>query len=327
MEKKDKLTIAAVQFNAAERDKELNLKNMEGFIKKAAEQKVDVISFPEICITGYNFILYTEDKKELFSIAESVPDGPSVKRLMEMAKKYNIVVLFGLLEKENEEKLYNCYVTARPDGTFEKYHKIHAFENSLMSQGKSYPVFDLYGWKCGVLVCFDNNLPENARIYGLNGCEILFTPHQTGAFDMEIAGMGRINIELWKERHKNYHKLFQEFQGPKGREWIVKWLPSRAYDNSMYHIFANGVGLDYDEIRTGNAMILDPNGLIIAESKSIESDMVTAALSKDAFEGTLGRMHIKTRTPEIYRDIVQEQKDRTDSRTARNKLTVHSKIV
>jgi predicted amidohydrolase len=327
MEKKDKLTIAAVQFNSAEKDKELNLNNMEGFIKKAADQKADIISFPEICITGYNFILYTEDRNELFSIAEPVPDGPSVKRIMEMAGKYNIVVLFGLLEKEGEEKLFNCYVTARPDGTFEKYHKIHAFENSLMQQGSEYPVFDLFGWKCGVLICYDNNQPENPRIYSLRGCELLFAPHQTGAFDMECAGMGRIDIQLWDDIEKNRDALFKEFQGPKGREWIVKWLPSRAYDNNMYHVFANGVGLDHDELRTGNAMILDPNGIILAESKSVEPDLVIAQASKSALQGTLGQSHMRTRTTEIYGDLVKEQKDRVDTRSARNKMTVNSDIV
>lgn len=325
MERKDNLRIAAVQMNADERDKSSNLDRMEDFVVEAARQDADIVSFPEICITGYNFILYTEDRGELMDIAEPVPDGDACQRIKTMAKENNIVILFGLLERDGE-KLFNTYVCVRPDGSHEKYRKIHAFENSHISQGDSYPVFDLFGWKCGTLICFDNNLPENPRVYSLAGCELLFAPHQTGGFDMEVAGMGRIDVALWDDKEANEDELRREFMGPKGREWIVKWLPSRAYDNNMFYVFTNGVGLDHDELRTGNAMILDPNGVIISESYGVDSDMIIADCAKSARQGTLGGMHIKTRRPDLYGPLTEESGDSVTSRDARNSLTVHSHI-
>ena len=57
-----------------------------------------------------------------------------------------------------------------------------------------------------------------------------------------------------------------EIVGEKGRGWLMRWLPSRAHDNGLFLVFANGIGVDDDEIRTGNSMILDPYGRILAET-------------------------------------------------------------
>lgn len=139
--------------------------------------------------------------------------------------------------------------------------------------------------------------------------------------------MGRIDTQLWENRDSCKEELYREFNGPKGREWILKWLPSRAYDNGMFHIFSNGVGLDHDEVRTGNAMIIDPNGIVLSESRSIDSDMAIAQIDRNSLQGTLGRMHMKTRNPELYSTLVRESADRMDSRSARNELTQNSQIV
>jgi N-carbamoylputrescine amidase len=324
---KNELSIATIQLNSHPRDKLFNLNQMKSFIASAANKGCDIICFPEICITGYNFILYTKDKEKLLDIAEMVPIGDTTWKIEKLSQEFNIVILFGVLEKTKQNELYNTYVCVTPDGYLQKYRKIHAFENTFMSQGNEFPVFDLFGWKCGILICFDNNLPENTRIYALKGCELLFAPHQTGGFDMEVAGMGRIDIQFWKNKNNHKKELRKEFNGPKGREWLLKWLPARAYDNGMFHVFSNGVGLDGDEVRTGNAMIIDPNGIVLNESKSIDSDMVIAKITKKALNGTLGRMHMKTRNPKLYATLVEEFADQLDSRSARNELTKNSKIV
>jgi N-carbamoylputrescine amidase len=325
MQQKDTLAVAAVQFHSDESDVQRNLGAMEGFIDSAAAKGCDIICFPEICVTGYNWISRTQDRSRLLAAAEEVPNGPSTRRLAGKAAEKGICVLFGLLERDGE-KLFNSYALAMSDGRVERYRKIHAFENSLVGQGEEFPVFDIHGWKCGVLVCFDNNLPENPRILALKGCELVFAPHQTGGFDMEVAGMGRIDPALWHNRGSDPGALLAEMQGPKGREWILKWLPSRAYDNGLYYVFSNGVGLDRDEVRTGNAMILDPDGMVLAESRSIEPDMIVARIEKKRLEGTLGRMHMETRRPELYRALTEPRENQSDTRTARNRLLGKSQI-
>ena len=62
--------------------------------------------------------------------------------------------------------------------------------------------------------------------------------------------MGPIDVALWQNRERNPEVIRAEFQGDKGRGWLMRWLPSRAHDNGMFLVFANGVGQDDDEVRT-----------------------------------------------------------------------------
>ena len=85
----------------------------------------------------------------------------------------------------------------------------------------------------------------------------------------------------------------------------MRWLPSRAHDNGMFLLFANGVGPDDDEIRTGNAMILDPYGEIIAESRAATDDMVVANLDASLQPLSSGRRWMRARRPELYGSLAE----------------------
>ena len=84
------------------------------------------------------------------------------------------------------------------------------------------------------------------------------------------------------------------------RGWLMRWLPSRAHDNGTFLVFANGVGVDDDEIRTGNAMILDPYGRILAETAAVGDAMVVADLDGGLLQQATGREWIAARRPELY---------------------------
>jgi predicted amidohydrolase len=155
-----------------------------------------------------------------------------------------------------------------PNGEIRRHRKLHAFENELISCGNEYTVFDTpHGCRVGVLICYDVNLVENVRIAALMGTEVLIASHQTGG----CAGrnphqIGLISREVWDNRHKDPEAIRREILGDKDRGWLMRWLPSRAHDNGIFLVFANGIGIDDDEIRTGNSMILDPYGRILSES-------------------------------------------------------------
>ena len=85
----------------------------------------------------------------------------------------------------------------------------------------------------------------------------------------------------------------------------MRWLPSRAHDNGMFLLFSNGIGPDDDEIRTGNAMILDPYGQIIAETRSIGDAMVIADLDASLLESSSGRRWLRARRPELYESLTK----------------------
>jgi predicted amidohydrolase len=128
--------------------------------------------------------------------------------------------------------------------------------------------------------------------------------------------MGLVDRGLWERRHVDASAIEEEFRGPKGRGWLLRWLPSRAHDNGMYLVFANGVGVDDDEIRTGCAMIIDPYGRIVSETCRACDDIVVADLDPSLFQQNTGRRWIRTRRPDLYQALVQSTGRELDTRTA-----------
>ena len=298
------IRVASVQFEHTAGDKQANLARVEKFVELAAKQNVELIVFPECCITGYWF-LRKLSRDELKTLAEPVFDGLSSQALMSLAKQHNMTIGAGLVEIAPDGTMYNAYVIAMPNGEFQRHRKIHCFISEHLSSGSEYTVFDTpHDCRVAVLTCYDNNLGENVRIAALKGAEILLAPHQTGGCKTPSPYcMGAIERSLWDHRKENPQAIEAEFKGPKGRQWLMTWLPARAHDNGLFLIFSNGVGVDGDEIRTGNAMILDPYGRVINETWKAGDDMVIADLNAPLRENCTGVRWIKTRRPELYEPL------------------------
>jgi N-carbamoylputrescine amidase len=296
-----KIKAASVQFNHHAGDKKYNLSRIHYFTKSASEEKVDLIVFPEMCVSGY-WHVRNLSKKEIELLAEPVPAGPTSTELLSLSAEHNIIIGAGFIERSNDGKLYNSYVVAMPDGSIATHRKLHCFISEHMEDGDDYTVFEIPGGiKVGILICYDNNIVENARITALKGAEILLAPHQTGGCDtMSPRAMGKIDLKLWEDRDKDPKAIEAEFKGSKGRGWLKRWLPSRAHDNGMFLIFSNGVGADDDEVRTGNAMIIDPYGETIVETWRAKDEMVIADLDLELIPMSTGRRWIKSRRPNLY---------------------------
>ena len=295
------VTAASVQFEHQPGDKGANLARIRHFVEQAAQRNVEMIVFPECCITGYLF-LKQFSHEQLKELAEPVFDGPSSQSLMALAKEHKMTIGAGLVEAGDDGTMYNTYVVAMPDGRFERHRKIHCFISEHMSCGSEFTVFDTpHGCRAAVLTCYDNNLGENVRIAALKGAEILLAPHQTGGCKTPSPHcMGIIERSLWENRKSRPEAIEAELKGPKGRQWLMTWLPARAHDNGLFLIFSNGVGVDGDEIRTGNAMILDPYGRVLAETSKADDCMVVAELKASLRENCTGVRWIKTRRPDLY---------------------------
>ncbi|MGB4406025.1 MAG: nitrilase family protein [Sphaerochaeta sp.] len=309
---------ASVQFNHRQDDKAYNLSVIKAFVERASLEQVNLIVFPEMCITGYWHVRNLSEP-EVKALAEPVPEGPSSQVLIALAVKHQMTIGAGLIELSEEGYLYNTYVVAMQDGTFAKHRKLHCFISEHMLSGDSYTVFDTpQGVRMGILICYDNNIIENARITSLMGAAVLLAPHQTGGCkSASPRAMSRIDTQLWEERDTRRAELEQEFRGPKGRGWLMRWLPSRAHDNGMFLIFSNGVGRDDDEVRTGGAMIFDPYGEILAETGKAADDMVVADLDASLLPFSSGQRWMKSRRPELYGLITQRTGKEQDTRTVR----------
>ncbi|MGB4340900.1 MAG: nitrilase family protein [Dysgonamonadaceae bacterium] len=299
----DKLKISTAQFENHSGDKNYNLSVIENLTRKAAEDNSKVIAFHECCITGYTFARRLS-KSQLLDLAEFVPEGESTERLIQIAAKYDMVILAGLFEKDEENNIYNTYICVDKEGLVVKYRKLHPFISPYLKAGNEYCVFDLYGWKCGILICYDNNIIENVRATKLKGADVIFMPHVTMCTPSTRPGAGFVDPKLWENRENDPTSLRIEFDGMKGRQWLMKWLPARAYDNAVYAVFSNPIGMDDDQLKNGCSMIIDPFGDILAECRNLGDDVVSSVLVPDKLTKAGGYRYIRARRPELYRDIL-----------------------
>ena len=300
------LKIASVQFENISGDKVYNLSVISRLSAEAALRGCQVIAFHECSITGYTFASRLS-REELLSVAEPVPDGPSIKALIQIARSNNIIVLAGLFERDSANAIYNTYVCVDEKRLLARYRKIHPFISKFLAPGNEYVVFDLLGWRAGILICYDNNVIENGRATALLGAEIIFMPHVTMCTPSTRPGAGFVDSKLWGNREQDPTSLRAEFDGLKGRAWLMKWLPARAYDNGVYAVFSNPIGMDDDQLKNGCAMVLDPFGDVVAECRQLGEDMAVAFCSRKKLEMAGGYRYRKARRPELYGHIIGKE--------------------
>jgi predicted amidohydrolase len=298
------LKIATAQFENKSGDKQYNLTIIEKLSQQAAVEGADAIAFHECSITGYTFARRLS-KPQMLDLAEEIPNGPSIAKLTELSRRLNIIILAGLFEKDEHDDLFKAYVCVDKNGLVAKHRKLHPFINPNLTPGNSYTVFDIHGWKCGILICYDNNIIENVRATTLLGAEVIFMPHVTMCTPSPRPGAGFVDPQLWRD--KNEEMLRKEFDGPKGREWLMKWLPARAYDNAIYAVFSNPIGMDDDQLKNGCSMILDPFGDVIAECRTLGDDITVADLTRDKLTKAGGYRYLKARRPGLYGKILSTQ--------------------
>lgn len=300
------ITIATAQFENKSGDKAYNLNTIERLAEKASLAGAHAIAFHECSITGYTHARKL-NKEQMLAMAEILPEGDSILRLTAIAQQYNIAVLAGLFEKDVDNNLYKAYVCVTKEGMIAKFRKLHPFINPYLTPGNEYCVFDLLGWKCGILICYDNNVIENVRATKLLGADIIFMPHVTMCTPSTRPGAGFVDPSLWENRIADPTSLRIEFDGMKGRDWLMKWLPARAYDNAIYTVFSNPIGMDDDQLKNGCAMIIDPFGDIIAECRTLGDDFTMATITPEKLTQAGGYRYIKARRPELYKDIIGKE--------------------
>src|ERR1700743_2348191 len=102
------IRIAAAQFEHRNGDKAYNLGRIHGLTRQAVALGADLVSFHECSVSAYTFA-QSLTRDELFDLAEPIPDGPSVGRLIDIARECQVPVLAGLFERD-QDRLFNTYV-------------------------------------------------------------------------------------------------------------------------------------------------------------------------------------------------------------------------
>lgn len=291
------IRVAAVSMNGFMGVPDRVLGSIAGWCERAAAEKAELVLFPELVVHGH----CTPNTWEL---AEPVSDGPSVKRLVQLAKHYRLFLAVGLSEKERDI-VYNTVVLVGPDGYIGKQRKLHMSRDEVLyyKGGKDINVFDLGKCKVGVVICYDNQFPEVARVLALRGADVLLMPHAARFRTWEDTPQA----EAAARRHS--HQFFRIYA-------------MRARENACFAILADQAGrAGYVDIyprdhenqphHPGASLIFGPGGELLAstQEEQIRDEMLVATLDALALarERSLANYMLRTRRPELFGEIVRDQ--------------------
>ena len=149
-------------------------RNLETISARLATVECDLLVLPELCNTGYQFV----SADEAMALAESIPDGPTTSRLIQIAADRNMHLVAGLAERASN-RMYNSAVLVGPQGFIGVYRKTHLFfeETLFFAPGDTgFPLYDIGPARVGLMVCFDWYYPESARTLALKGADIIAHP-------------------------------------------------------------------------------------------------------------------------------------------------------
>ncbi len=239
-----------------------------------------------------------------WELSEPVPDGPSVRRLEEIAARHRLVVCAGLSEKERDI-VFNTQVLVGPRGYIGKQRKLHLSRDEVFyyKGGREITVFDVGPFKVGIVICYDNQFPEVARVLALRGAEVLMMPH-AGRF------------KLWDDTPES------EAAARRYSHEFLKKYALRARENACFAILADQVGrAGYVDLwprvsenqphHAGAALIWGPDGELIASTQEdrIREERIVTTLDAAllARERALANYMLRTRRPELFEELVHEQ--------------------
>ena len=251
------------------------------FIEEAGKKGVQILCLQEIFNTPY--FCPGQDKK-WYESAEPVP-GPTTERLQEYAKKYDMVIVVPVYEKEQAGILYNTAAVIDADGEYlGKYRKKHIphtsgfWEKFFFRPGNlGYPVFDTKYAKVGVYICYDRHFPEGARILGLNGAEIVFNPSAT------VAGLSQY---LWKLEQPAHAVANGYFMGCINRVGEEKpWNLGKFYGTSYF---------------------VNPRGEIIKQASEDDDELLVTEFDLDMIDEVRSTWQFyRDRRPDTYDELVE----------------------
>lgn len=166
--------IACVQMEPVVGKKDDNVKRSLDRVQQAAAQGARLIVLPELCNSGYVF----ESREEAFSLAEDIPDGPTCKAWIDVARRHGLHLVAGISERDGDA-LYNAAVVIGPSGYVGTFRKVHLWgaENLFFEPGNlGFPVFKTPLGRIGTLICYDGWFPESYRLCALQGADIVCIP-------------------------------------------------------------------------------------------------------------------------------------------------------
>lgn len=262
------MKVTIVQFAPLFGEKDKNIETLDQYVRT---EKTDIIIFPELATTGYDF----KDEDEVAKLADPF-DGEMIEKFADLAQSENKIIVLGFPEKADENGKINYYNSAAvlfPDKKYnDVYRKIHLFfrERFCFSEGNTgffvinYPDWDL---NIGTMICYDWRFPEAARTLGVKGADLVVCP-------------SNLVTNVWNVS-----------------------TPSRALENKVYLAVANRIGT---ESRNGKDLLF--NGMSVLYSYNSQE---IAKASRDQTQVISGEIYPeKTRNKSFneYNDIFRDRR-------------------
>jgi predicted amidohydrolase len=289
--------VAAVSMNGFLGEPERVLGQMAGWCERAAAEKADLVLFPELVIHGHC-------TPNTWDLAEPVPDGPAVRRLVQLARHRRLFLCVGLSEKERDI-VYNTQVLVGPDGYIGKQRKLHLSRDEVLHYkgGRDINVLDAGKCKVGIVICYDNQFPEIARVLALRGADVLLMPHAA-------------RMKMWNDTAESMAAARRY------SHWYFTGHAMRARENACFAVLTDQAGragyvdtYPHDHPNqphhAGVAHVFGPDGALLASTQAdvIRDEMIVATLDADmlAKQRALPNYTLRTRRPELFGELVRDQ--------------------
>lgn len=264
-----KLTVSLAQIAVAQSQPAVNLQKGEKLIAEAARRGSDLVCFPEMWTTGFNW----DKNKQMAKEHEAAID-----KVASMAHRYCVWVNGSMLALDEDGKVSNTSILFSPKG--EKawvYRKTHLFslfhEERHMAAGRFLTLAEPPWGPTGLSVCYDIRFPELFRTYALKGARVVLSP--------------------------------MAFPYPRLEHWKIL-VRARAIENQLFMIGTNQIGTEEfgpeDSVTYfGDSVIIDPWGRTVAEASETDEMLLTATLDLDQADDVRRQMQVlQDRRPDLY---------------------------
>ncbi|WP_066048709.1 carbon-nitrogen hydrolase family protein [Robertmurraya korlensis] len=263
------MKIALVQMKPVLHDKPKNLEMMHYHIQKASLQKCQLILFPELVLTGY----FTREKTK--ELAEDI-NGESILQLKDWAREYNLMIIAGFPEKVEEEVFNSAVIIDQKGEIVGTYQKVHLWdeEEKYFSAGQNFPVWQTVFGTIGVMICYDTEFPETARILAEKGASIILAP--------------TANMTPLEHLQKTY-------------------IQSRAAENQVFVATTNRIGVEETTHFFGQSAAANPFGelLVLGGGEEnqyyVEVDFSEIKAARDKF------CYLADRRPSVYQSAINRK--------------------
>ena len=261
--------IGCIQFAPALGDQGKTMESLSKLIPRAKDAELLVL--PELCNSGYHFI----DFEQAWKTSEPIYDSVFINFLISACQKYGLNIVSGFNERYGTA-LYNSAILVGPKGIVGKYQKLHLFntEKEYFKPGQAgLPVFDIKDYRIGIQICFDWMFPEAWRVLALKGADIICHPS-----NLVMPGLAQ------------------------------QAVPTHALINRVFTITGNRIGEERNLKFTGNSLIANPRGKVIARASDNDQEILLVEIdpkeSRDKWINQRNNL-LADRKPEEYIELVK----------------------